>query len=190
MNKDIVNQARDIMRRQTKKNGAPAWVLTEIAVAKGLELSKKYKVDKNLISTSLYFAHTKFSQKIHGSVQKNHERLSANFAKANLKKWKLPEKEIDIVMNAILSHHNKQKTTSLEAEVMKNAECFKFLTVPGAVAFIHHLGNRGLSLNEAVLFAKSKAVQKLSYITLKDIKIEAKRNFKEVLSVLNAINEA
>ncbi len=173
---------------QTKKNGAPAWTLTEIAVDNGKRLAKKYKVDEKVVLVSLYLAHTIFSTKIKGRIQKNHESLSADFAKRYLKKWRVSEKEIDIIINSILCHHDRYKPTSLEAEVMKNAECFKFLTIQGAIVFIHHLGNRGLTLEEAVEFAKSKASQKLSYISLSGVKATAKKSYQETNSLLNSMS--
>jgi hypothetical protein len=186
MNKSVVTKARDLMARQTKRNGAPAWALTEIAVNQGKFLAKRYKVDQNVVSVSLYLAHTIFSTEIKGEVQRNHESLSADFAQRYLKKWKVSEKERGIVVNSILCHHDKCKPTSLEAEVMKNAECFKFLTIKGCMALIHDVGTRGMSFEDAVEFAKYKANQKLGYISLSGVKAIAARSYKETMALLNS----
>lgn len=186
MDKSVVIKARNLMAQQTKKNGAPAWALTEIAIENGKLFSKKYKVDGNTVLISLYLAHTIFSTKIKGKVQMNHETLSADFAQRYLMKWKVPEKERDIVVNAILCHHDKCKPTSLEAEVMKNAECFKFLTIKGCMILIHDVGTRGMSFQDAVEFAKYKANQKLPYISLPGVKAIANRSYKDTMSLLNS----
>lgn len=189
MNKNIVAKARNLMAQQTKKNGAPAWALTEIAVNYGERLAEKYKVDKNVVLVSLYLAHTIFSTKIKGKVQQSHERLSADFAKKNLRKWKVSEQDIGKVVNSILCHHNKCAPTSLEAEVMKNAEFFKFLTIKGALVLTHDVGGRGLSFEKSVNFAKYKAAEKLSYVSLPSVRAIARKNYKETIALLSSLSK-
>ncbi len=186
VNKSIVGKARKLMYERTLKNGAPAWALTEIAIRKGKELSRKYNVNENLVLTALYLAHSVFSTKIKGKVQSNHEELSARYAEKFLRKWKVAQAEIDIVTNSIRAHHDRAVGTSKEAEVMKNAECFKFLTIDGILALIHSLSSRKLlSFDETVEYSKSKAKQKLGYISLPGVRKEAQRSYKEIISLLD-----
>jgi len=58
---DIIKLSEELMRKQTQINKAPAWLLTELAIKKGKELSKKHDVSERLVLTSLYLAHTVFS---------------------------------------------------------------------------------------------------------------------------------
>ena len=185
MKADIVRKSRDLMRQRTLKNKAPAWGLTEIAITKGKILARKYKVDEKLVLTSLYLAHTVFSQKIGDKIRHHHEELSAQYAEVYLKRWGVSEKEREIIRNAIRAHHAKVKTKSKVAEVMKNAECFKFLTLKGALIYLHDLGTRGMSLEEALEQVKYKARQKLGYVTLKAVRAEAQRNYKLILKTLD-----
>ena len=180
----FVEQSKQLMQRQTKKNGAPAWRLTEMAVAKGEELAKKYKVDSELVVTALYLAHTIFSKIVQDDIQKNHEELSAKFAEKYLKKWKVPAAKREIILNAIRAHHNKVNAESKIAEVMKNAECFKFIQVEGALIHLHHLGTRGIPFEKAARIVEAKAKQKFDYISLKEIKGEAKKSYNEVVKLL------
>jgi hypothetical protein len=173
------------MKRQTKKNGAPAWELTEIAITMGTSLARKHNVDPVVVLTALYLAHAVFSQKIRGSIQKNHTALSAKFAASYLKKWKVPVEKQKIILNAILAHHDQIATEYKEAEVMKNAEGFKFLTWKGVLVFLHHLGSRGIPFDKAIKQVKYKMGQKLGYLTLSDAKRHAKKNYKAIIKVLN-----
>lgn len=84
---DIVSLSKELMYKQTQKNKAPAWLLTELAVMKGSELAEKYSVDKRLVLSSLYLAHTVFSPIWKGDIQKNHPQLSASFVKKYLDTW-------------------------------------------------------------------------------------------------------
>ena len=173
------------MFRQGKKNNAPAWALTEIAVAKGKQLAKKYKVDEELVLASLYLAHTVFSDKLRGRTQKNHEKLSSNLAQKYLNKWGVDKEKQQIIFNAIEAHHNKVPCLTKVAEVMKNAECFKFLTLKGALITLHDFGRRGLPYDLAVTEVIRKMEQKLSYLSLPEQKREGKRNFAKIIEVLN-----
>ena len=68
----MVELSKELMYKQREINKAPAWRLTELAIAKGKELARKYNEDERLILTSLYLAHTVFSPIWQGEIQKNH----------------------------------------------------------------------------------------------------------------------
>jgi len=178
---DIVNLSKKLMLKQTKKNKAPAWLSTELAIKKGKELSKKYKVDERLVLTSLYLAHTVFSPVWKGSIQKNHPKLSSKFVKKYLDRWEVSKKEQEIILNAIEAHHNQFPAKSKTAEVVKNAECFKFVTIKGALILLHELGTRNIPFEEAVDKVIGKMKQKKGLLTLVDCKKEAEKNCDEIL---------
>jgi hypothetical protein len=180
MMSDIVKKAKDLAYKQYLKNKAPAWYLTEIAVSKGVELSAKYKVDKNLVAASLYLAHVVFDPVRGSDTQKNHEKLSADFAKKYLDKWRISANKQDIILNSIESHHNKVRCGSLTAEVVKNAECFKFLSVEGCMIFMHTLGDRKTSMKDSFEYLLYKINQKYSYLTLDECKKEADKNISRI----------
>lgn len=161
------------MYQQTLKNGAPVWELTELAVEKGRQLAKRHYVDEDLVIISLYLAHVVFDEKPKSEIQLNHTILSAKVSVEFLKKEKVDEKDIEVVKNAIEAHHAKVPTKSLTAEVVKNAECFKFIKLKGALIFLHSLGERGYTYGNAVKYVLEKMNQKLGYLTLEDCKKES-----------------
>lgn len=178
-----IKRARKLMHQKTLKNKAPDWSLTEIVIKKAKELCKKYKVRQDLVLISLYLSHIVFDEKIKGKIQMNHERLSVGLAKRYLDKWKVDEADQKIILNAILAHHDKIKTESLEAEIVKNAEGFKFLTIRGCLIYLHVLGGRGLSYQDAVKQVLYKMNQKFSYLTLMECIKEAGKNKKDILKL-------
>ncbi|MDA3855223.1 MAG: hypothetical protein PF569_03120 [Candidatus Woesearchaeota archaeon] len=182
---DIVNLSKQLMYEQTKKNKAPSWLLTKLAIEKGVELSKLHNVDEKLVLVSLYLAHTKFSPIWHGGTQQNHPELSSSFIKEYLDKWEISKNEQEIILNSIESHHNKIKTKSKIAEVVKNAECFKFLTIEGSLILLHELGLRGFPFNESVEKVIQKMEQKLNLLTLDDCKKEANKNCNKIIKLFN-----
>jgi len=184
---NLVAQAKQLMWQQTHRNGSPAWPLTELAVKKGIVLAKKYKANPSLVAASLYLAHTVFSKMPKDKIQKNHPVLSSQYIKPYLKKWHVPVKDQAVIINAIRAHHAKEPARTIEAEVVKNAECFKFVTVPGILLELYDLGKRGLSLSETVNFIEYKIKQKMSYLTLKDCKQEANANLKKITKLLKEL---
>lgn len=180
---DIVKLSEDLMREQTLKNKAPAWLLTELAIEKGKELSKIHAVDERLVLTSLYLAHTVFSAEWGGEIQKNHPELSAGFAKKYLDDWNVIVDEQDVIINSIEAHHGKVPTKSKVAEVVKNAECYKFITVEGSLIFLHELGRREIPFGEAVEKVIQKMEQKRNLLTFDDCIKEAETNCKKILEL-------
>lgn len=177
---DIVELSRDLMYQQTQINKAPAWRLTELAISKGKELAKKYQVDEKLVLTSLYLAHTIFSPIWAGEVQQNHTSLSAEFSKKYLDEWEVSEEEQKIILNSIRAHHNDVKTETKIAEIVKNAECFKFVTVEGALIYLHEWGMRQVSYDEAREKVLRKMDQKRKLLTLQECIEEAGKNCEEI----------
>lgn len=180
---DIVEKARELMYKQTQINKAPAWKLTELAIEKGKELARKYNEDERLILTSLYLSHTVFDRVWGGEIQKAHPKLSAEFAKDYLDKWGVFDSEKQIILNSIEAHHNNIKTETRIAEIVKNAECFKFVTVEGSLIWLHELGIRQVEYDEAKQKVLKKMEQKRSLLTLEDCIKEAEINCKEIVKL-------
>lgn len=177
---DIVELSKELMYEQTKINKAPAWRLTELAILKGKELAKKYNESEKLILTSLYLAHTVFSPIWEGEIQKNHPKLSSEFANKYLEEWKVPENEKKIILNSIEAHHDHIRTETKVAEIVKNAECFKFVTIEGSLIWLHELGLRQIDYDEAKDKVIKKMEQKRKLLTLEDCIKEAEKNCEEI----------
>lgn len=184
---NIIELSRELMIKQTQINKAPAWLLTELAVKKWEELCRIFNVDEKLVLTSLYLAHTIFNPIWNWDIQKNHPELSAEFAKKYLNKWNVSKSEQDIIINSIEAHHNKVPTKSQIAEIVKNAECFKFVTVEGSLIWLHELWLRQVPFNEAVDKVIKKMEQKKSLLTLENCKIDAEKNCNKILEIFNAL---
>jgi hypothetical protein len=186
---DIVQRSRKLMYTQTKKNKAPAWLLTELAVQKGTELAKKYKVDEKLVVTALYLAHTVFSPVWDGEVQQHHPELSAKFVKPYLNKWGISQKEQEIILNSIETHHAKVPGKYKISEVVRNAECFKFVTLKGSLIWLHECGLRGYPWKESVDKVLQKMEQKRKLLTLQDCKKIAETNCKIIRHLFQPMHE-
>lgn len=185
---NVVEQAKELMYEQTKRNKAPAWILTQMAIEKGQELAKKYDVREDLVLTSLYLCHIVFDPIWKSDTQKNHPTLSKELALKYLNEWNVAEKDQEIILNSIEAHHNKVPATSKIAEVVKNAECFKFVTVKGSLVWLHELGLRNVPFEEAVSKVIAKMKRKKALLTLPDCIKEADQNCKEIVKLFEDCN--
>lgn len=170
---DLINLSKELMRKQTQKNKAPAWLLTEISTRKGQELAKKHHVDERLVVSSLYLAHIVFSPVWNSQVQKSHMFSSAKLAAKYLDRWGVSKQEKAIILNSVEAHHANVSAKSKVAEVVKNAECFKFVTIEGSLIWLHELGLRGIPFEKAVPKVLAKMEQKRKLLTLSDCRSEA-----------------
>jgi hypothetical protein len=177
---DIVGLSRSLMRKQTLKNKAPAWLLTELAIAKGKELAKRQGVEERLVLASLYLSHTIFSPVWGSRTLSNHPILSARFTKKQLDRWGVGDKDKKIILNAIEAHHGKVRAKTKVAEIVKNAECFKFVSVQGSLIWLHELGQRQIPYDLAVERVILKMEEKRKLLTLPECKREAEKNCRVI----------
>ncbi|MEI6426011.1 MAG: hypothetical protein WCO66_01525 [Candidatus Absconditabacteria bacterium] len=186
---DVIESSRKLMYKQTEINKAPARLLTEIAIKKGQELCKIYNIDETLVLVSLYLAHTVFSPIWDGETQKNHPELSAKFVKQYLDDWSVSKDDQLIILNAIEAHHNKIPTNSIVAEIVKNAECFKFISIEGSLIWLHELGLRQVPFDESVDKVIQKMGQKKQLLTLERCKLEAEINCNKILEIFSHLKK-
>lgn len=83
------------------------------------------------------------------------------------------------------AHHDNVKTETKIAEIVKNAECFKFVTVEGALIYLHEWGRRQVDYEEARDKVIKKMEQKRKLLTLDDCIIEAETNCKEIIKLFS-----
>lgn len=165
--KAIAN-ARELMREKTKENKAPAWKLTELTQKVGKDLAKEFNVDTNIVLLTLYLQHLIFEPTVGGEIQKNHPALSAKYVEDTniLEKWNIPEEDRPVILEAIRVHHNKNINSNLTVEVIKNAECQKFVTIEGALIWLHELGIRENDYESSKELVFYKMNQKKELLTL------------------------
>lgn len=177
---NLIKRSKDLMYKQTIKNKSPTWLLTEIAVNKGEKLALRYGLDEQIIVSSLYLAHTIFNPIWKSEIQKNHTHLSANFVKPILNQWRVDQKDQEIIINSIEAHHGDIETETKEAEIVKNAKCYKFITLEGAKIYFEELKKRGDHEEEAKRKVIEKMKTKKKLLTLPECIKEASINCKKI----------
>lgn len=183
----ITDQAQNLMRIKTEENGAPFWDLTVTAVTKGRELAELYNVDSEVVELALWLAHICFSNVVGDEIQKNHTKLSADLAKQYLAVWGYPEDKAQIVYESILGHHSQGVGATKVAEVMKNAECYKFISWPKLKLYYEDLLTRGYEAKEAEKLVRLKFEQKEAILTFTECIADANNAYPLIDGELKAL---
>ena len=184
---NAIKEAKELMYNQTIKNGAPSWLITMLAVNVGKELAREFYVDENIVVLTLYLQHLVFDPITNGEIQKNHPNLSAQYVEDNklLEKWYIPENDRSIILEAIRNNKKKEKSSHLIVEVIKNAECQKFITIEGALIWLHELGLRGYDFDKAKELVFYKMEQKKSLLTLNEYIIKGNNDTSDIVNMFN-----
>lgn len=185
--KKAIDSAQNLMYEQTQKNKAPSWLLTCLAQEVGAELADEFGVDKNIVLLTLYLQHLVFDSITGGEIQKNHPNLSADYVVNNrlLEKWNIPVEDRKVILEAIRVHHKKEINPNLIIEVIKNAECQKFVTVNGALIWLHELGLRGYDFEKSKDLVFYKMNQKKSLLTLKECVDRGNESCDKIISMFD-----
>lgn len=176
--KDIVKAALDFDSEERERGNSPPLVLQEVLVEKTRELCRKLGADENLALISAYLMDIKIGQAIREGRVKDHIEMSFKAAEEFLKKFNLPKDILNKIENIIKSHHGNIPYGCLEAEIVANADCFKFLHPKAATFFLTDLGKRDYTFPEALDYFEKKIEEKHKIISLDICKKEAEEYYK------------
>lgn len=175
---NIVKAAEKLDLKERKKGNSPPQILQDLLIEKTRDLCKRLKADQNIALIGAYLMDIKIGQALRENRIKDHIEISLQFARIFFNKYNLPseiQKKVEHVMRA---HHGQIPYESIEAEIVANADCFKFLHPKGAIFFLTDLGSRNMSFDEALNYFERKIEEKHKIISLDVCEEEAERYYK------------
>jgi len=175
---NVIKAAEKFDDEERKKDNSPPLIFQEILIGKTKEICKKLKADEDLALIGAYLMDIKIGQALREGRVKDHVEMSLNSARDFLKSFDLSKEIQGKIENIIQAHHGSVPYQSLEAEIVANADCFKFLHPKGAVFFLTNLGKRGLSFFELLDYFEQKVEEKHKIISLDICKKEAEGYYK------------
>jgi len=192
--KDLTNQLVKEIRleaiKEISKYGSPPLLLFEISEHHAILLADKYNANKKVILAGSYLADYKLGLALKQNRIQDHVKMSCISARKLLKRLKIEDKISDEIIHCIEAHHGTIPYKSLEAEIVANADCYRFLTMRGVVGFINNLSQRNdQDINGIIKYVEQKANEKWNVISLKEVKKELSVYYKEIQKlVYNAKN--
>lgn len=181
---ELVRRIDDIARNEIAQYGLPTQRHYDLSLKKGIELAKKLNADVNLVQAGIALMDIKLGQAAAEKQQSQHVKYSVDFAKEVLTNLKVEEPYYSILINCVSAHHAAVPFESLEAEIVANADCYRFIHPLGVMSFHATVVKRGNEHNSALKAVEAKLDEKFSILSLDEAKSELLdyyKMFKEIL---------
>lgn len=169
----------DDVLRLARENIPPAPMQLDISLKKVEELANTYNADVNLCLIGVCLMDVKLSEAQKLGKQKEHVKMSADFAREFLKDYDITTEEYDKLINCVEAHHGKVPFTCIEAEICANADCYRFIHPTGVYTFMSVLSKRYDNLKEQVENLKYKLEEKHNILSLDKAKEELEYYYEE-----------
>lgn len=186
---DIIEESERFALEEIEKYGWPRRVAFEIANSKGLYLARELNADSLVVQVGTRLMDVKLGQAISENRINEHVKMSAEAAKEFLKKFDIDEKTKTKILNCVEAHHGEVSFICKEAEIVANADCYRFLTPKGFLEALISYGKMGLSLDEALKRIEEKVEEKRRMVSLDICRRELDKNYLQIKDFLKKARE-
>ncbi len=183
--KEIAIDAEKFALSEIEKYWLPSKIHLEISINKWIKLAKKLSVDKDLIKIWVCLMDIKLWQAFKENRVKEHIKMSALEAKKFLWNYEIEKEIFDKIIEAVEWHHWKKKFNNLEAEIVANADCYRFLSSKWIFHFITVLWKRFDNFIDILNWVEAKMDEKIDIVSLDIVKNELEPIYKNMKKYLN-----
>lgn len=162
---DIVQEARAFAVAELDKYNDPPADFMMLAERKVVELAKHLHANVHVAQVGYYFMDLKLSQALQEKRLPEHVAMSVAAANRFLDAHKVTGAMRDKIINCIAAHHKDIPFSCIEAEIVANSDCYKFIHPRGFLAYLHLFGKRGDFLS-ALGQAEKKLDEKWAILSL------------------------
>jgi hypothetical protein len=189
--KEFAEKIDAVAREEIAQYGLPTERHYNLSMQKGLELASKLHADENLVKAGVALMDIKlgYAAKVVND-QPGHVKYCVEFAETLLKEFSVGEPYYSTLINCVAAHH-KVKTAdynpfeTIEAEIVANADCYRFIHPRGVMSFHATAVKRGLDHDAALKLVESKLDEKYGIMTLREVKAELEPYYKAFKEILN-----
>ena len=178
----IIKAAEQFALEEIKRHGLPSLVNFTTANEKGNELAKKFNVNADIVAIGTRLMDIKL-----GEAQKtggDHIELGVAATKTFLKRYAIDPKNILKIVNCVEAHHRTVHWICKEAELVANADCYRFLLPRNWLLFLHSLGTRGMDFQKSLDYGVSKVDEKWKILSLPYCKKELTTDYKLIKEII------
>ena len=108
----------------------------------------------------------KLGQAFKANTLGQHVQMGVKVAEDFVKRFDLSAKDSAAIIEAVAAHHGTAKFASVEAEIVANADCYRFIHPVGVFHYIGNLVKRGLDHNAVIAGAEAKLAEKVKILSL------------------------
>jgi len=165
-------------------SGSKIRALFDIANDAGQELAKKIGADEKIVMLGTLFMDILRGKAVKEGRLDEHTQMSADCAAEFLEKKGVDKETISKVVHCVMAHHGDIEYESVEAEIVCNADCYKFLSNKGFCTALGLFYSRYGELGKSLEYLEEKMDEKWEVLSLKEAKEEIGPNyeiFKEII---------
>lgn len=175
---ELVKKADNLNREEIKKYNPDIEFLYDLTLSVGIKLAKEYNADENIVKIVLAMMDLKLPEALQLGIPKQHILMSLDVTKQMLDGTGFASEDTkQNIIKCIEEHHGADKFYSIEAEVVANADCYKFIHPKGVLYYSSMLGRRFHDFNKELNQLENKLNEKNNAITLPSLKEELEQYY-------------
>lgn len=184
--KELADKIDAVAREEIATYGLPTLRHYELSLMKGFELAEKLNADVNLVQAGVALMDIKLGQAAKEGHQPEHVKYCVEYAEKLLKDLGVDEPYYSNLINCVAAHHGAIPFTSLESEIVANADCYRFIHPRGVMSFHATVVKRGNEHDAALKAVEAKLDEKYSILSLDVAKEELLGYYKMFKDILTA----
>lgn len=184
--KELADKIDAAAREEIATYGLPTLRHYELSLTKGIELAKKLNADVNLVQAGVALMDIKLGQAAKEGHQPEHVKYCVEYAEKLLTELGIDDPYYSNLINCVAAHHGAIPFTSLEAEIVANADCYRFIHPRGVMSFHATVVKRGNEHDAALKAVETKLDEKYGILSLdvaKEELLDYYKMFKDILTV-------
>ena len=183
--KELADKIDAVAREEIANYGLPTQRHYDLSLEKGIELAKRLNADINLVQAGVALMDIKLGQAAKEGHQPEHVKYCVEFAQKLLTDLDVEEPYYTTLINCVAAHHGAIPFTSIEAEIVANADCYRFIHPRGVMSFHATVIKRGNEHDAALKAVEAKLDEKFNILSLDIVKEELSgyyKTFKDILT--------
>ena len=160
---EMIKKVEEAALQEIQKNGFPRMEHFQVANEQGQRLAKLLKEDKDIVLLGTILMDVKLGECMKEGKLAEHIERGSTFSKELLQHLEIDQAIIDKVIEG---HHKTSPWKCKEAEIVANADCYRFLHPRGIFAYLKSLDKRCNSTLQALKQLEKKMDEKWDILTL------------------------
>ena len=182
---ELIKVSYDYNESELIKNKSEIKVLDDLALEKAIGLAKKYNANETIVKIAMNLMDSKLPEASKERVPKEHIVRGLEVTKDFLDQLTdASDEDKENILACVREHHGADKYSSIESQVCANADCYKFLSARGIMAYASILARRHNDLDFEWNKLEAKMDEKYKILSMDDVKEELEPTylvFKDIL---------
>lgn len=183
---DLLKEVRAFAYSEHKRTGMPVKAHIDLAVEMGKKIARDLGANIDIVEAATLLMDCQLGQALKEGRLKDHVGMSVIEAKKILDKYNIEEKDKKNIINSILEHHGNVNFSSLESEIVCNADCYRFISIKGFVFAVRYL--RDMPFEDLRKILNEKVEEKWNAVSLEISKKDLEPQYNSIKFILNNLN--